>query len=486
VTPWTSRQPYPSGSAAASWPTPADYRAAIQNPQLSFRDPVLRTARYELDALQLPKSISGNFATVFHMASGGKTYAVRCFLTPMLDQAVRHSTISQYCSERSPASFAESTFLQEGILVKGRWYPITRMDWVSGESLDRYVAKNLNNAAALDRLATTWLALVDDLATSYIAHGDLQHGNVRVDNGSLRLVDYDGMFLPELASMPPNERGNVNYQHPERIAKGHYSAQMDTFSALVVYLSILAVRHDPSLWGKYHTGENLIFTQKPPTADFGNAGKTAIWRDLEASPSAEVRRLAGLLGGLCFQPVGAIPSLKAVLAGKTVDDEVPAFAVAPPTDPASASPLPGWMTSRTTVTPISVPSPASPAPMVSLPSSPPAPQPAQAASSSNSAVPDWVASRAGAAAPPPASINLPGNWSQPAPPPPPVRTTVTPASTSNSDGWLVALVFVTIFVVIIAVAIAMSAADSGAVLGPPFLSSVNLPMSVPFEAPGVW
>ena len=40
-----------------------------------------------------------------------------------------------------------------------------------------------------------------------IAHGDLQHGNIIVqDDGTIRLVDYDGCYVPELAGLKSNEK----------------------------------------------------------------------------------------------------------------------------------------------------------------------------------------------------------------------------------------------------------------------------------------
>ena len=79
----------------------------------------------------------------------------------------------------------------------------------------RSVRCNLNNPDVLRDVAVTWRGDLPSLRGIGIAHNDLQHGNVMVQaDGRIRLVDYDGIFLPGLS--PPDEKGHSNYQHPLR------------------------------------------------------------------------------------------------------------------------------------------------------------------------------------------------------------------------------------------------------------------------------
>ena len=48
-----------------NWPTPQDYREAVQAPGLAFADPDLRAARAETDRLGLPRPVTGGFASVY-------------------------------------------------------------------------------------------------------------------------------------------------------------------------------------------------------------------------------------------------------------------------------------------------------------------------------------------------------------------------------------------------------------------------------------
>jgi hypothetical protein len=71
-----------------------------------------------------------------------------------------------------------------------------------------------------------------------MAHADLQHGNVLlVPTGNalaLRLIDYDGMYVPALAGQRSGELGHPAYQHPQRLREGTYNAEVDRFSHLAI------------------------------------------------------------------------------------------------------------------------------------------------------------------------------------------------------------------------------------------------------------
>ena len=90
-------------------------------------------------------------------------------------------------------------YLPKGIKVRGQWYPILKMEWVQGELLSQYVERHLHNPSDLQQLAARWIEMTKALHANSIAHGDLQERNVLVVNGQLKLVDYDGMFVPALS-----------------------------------------------------------------------------------------------------------------------------------------------------------------------------------------------------------------------------------------------------------------------------------------------
>jgi tRNA A-37 threonylcarbamoyl transferase component Bud32 len=72
------------------------------------------------------------------------------------------------------------------------------MEWIEGKPLNVHVESLLGNNHALQTLAQSWCALINDLRKNEIAHGDLQHGNVLIVHDSYKLIDYDGMYVPAL------------------------------------------------------------------------------------------------------------------------------------------------------------------------------------------------------------------------------------------------------------------------------------------------
>ena len=94
-------------------------------------------------------------------------------------------------------------------------------------------------------------ALLDDLQSVKVAHGDLQHGNVLVmADGSLRLIDYDGMWVPKLKGQKSNEIGHPDYQSPLRSEKD-FHPDIDAFANLWggdVAKRIKTLNQGGSLW----------------------------------------------------------------------------------------------------------------------------------------------------------------------------------------------------------------------------------------------
>jgi hypothetical protein len=244
------------------YPTGVDYREALQNTSLAFQDSPLRGGEAELDPLGMPKAISGNFASVFTVnGTDGRRWAVKCFTRYVPDQAFRYQKVSRALQGiRSPWK-VDFEYLSDGVLCRGARYPVLKMEWVEATGLLPYVEVHLTDSGALAELAGRFGGLVRDLSRHGIAHGDLQHGNILVTpSGELKLVDYDGMFVPELARLGASERGHANYQSPFRTL-GDWGPDLDRFSSWVIYASLSALALDPLLWPALHVDgdETLLF-----------------------------------------------------------------------------------------------------------------------------------------------------------------------------------------------------------------------------------
>ncbi len=319
------------------WPTATEFSDAIQNPLVCFReDPELaggRVALYPSGGRKgMPIVATGQFACVYKASVGNREVAVRCFTREVKDQQLRYSSLHDYLDTVLPDSFVRFRYLEQGILVKGQWYPIVRMDWANGEPLNKFVQQNLGNSEVIAGVAARWRGAVGSLRGLGIAHNDLQHGNVMVEADRLHLVDYDGIFLPSFQGERSPETGHRNYQHPQRSAD-NYDAQIDNFPALAIYLSLLALRADPDLWEQFYNDDNLLLTHR----DYANPGDSECLGILKQSRDDQVRKLAAKLGECCSLPVQQVPDLESIIQGRVASAPTPAPAP-PPTPPTTAAP----------------------------------------------------------------------------------------------------------------------------------------------------
>jgi hypothetical protein len=282
-----------------AWPQPTDYNEAVQTPRLCFKDPELQAGEVVVDALDMPLPYSGNFADVYQIRGpNGQAWAVKCFTREVSSLQSRYQAISHHLKQGSPPFMVQFRYLTEGIRVGGKWYPVLKMDWVQGFTLNEFARLHAHKPHVMYRLAQMWVKLSLQLRRANMAHADLQHGNVllvpgeRASQLSMRLIDYDGMCVPALANAPSGEVGHPNYQHPQRLAEGVYNAEVDRFPHLVIYTALRCLTvGGRELWEKHDNGENLLFREQ----DFKQSAESQLLLDLWQLPDPDIRRLLGHL-----------------------------------------------------------------------------------------------------------------------------------------------------------------------------------------------
>ncbi len=293
-----------------SWPTPMDYQEAIQNPRFCFADRELQRGTPVTNTWGLPRPISGAFASVYQLACNGKQYAVRCFVKYHPDQAQRYAAISEQLRRVRLPYMVTFNMLNQGIRVRGDWYPILKMEWIDGLPLNTYVERHLYDSDLLRNLAERFKDLTLQLEQASIAHGDLQHGNLLVVNHDFRLIDYDGMYVPALDGMKSHEVGHRNYQHPLR-NEHNFGPYMDHFSAWVIYLSLRALSLQPALWRDLNAGDDCLLFRE---ADFRNMGAAPVMRALDQVRDPEVTGLVAEFRRAVDTDLRRIPALNGTVS----------------------------------------------------------------------------------------------------------------------------------------------------------------------------
>lgn len=292
-------------SKLTSWPSPQDYNEAIQDLHTNCEDPQLRKGAVEVNALGIPRPLSGSFASVYRVHAGGNDLAVRCFLRDIRDQEQRYALISDFVQHDTLPYTVTFDFVRQGIRINGRWHPLLKMDWLNGLNLDLYVEKNLHVEGAIAKLADSFKQMCDELQAAGIAHGDLQHGNIIVCDDELRLVDYDGMYVPGMKGMHSNEIGHRNYQHPRRNAT-NFGEYLDNFSAWVIYTSLKALSIDPSLFQRLGACDDCLLFRRD---DFIEPEHSYTFGLLEQHENPEIVALTKFIRWQLKQPIATVPPL---------------------------------------------------------------------------------------------------------------------------------------------------------------------------------
>ncbi|MEU4621516.1 hypothetical protein AB0G04_16275 [Actinoplanes sp. NPDC023801] len=337
------------------YPTGGDYVDALQAPGLAFTDPQLRAGTVKTDALGMPEPVSGNFASVFHVyGTTGEQWAIKCFVRPDADRHHRYDAIATALQALHHPALVDFDYQADGIMVAGVRYPLLKMRWVQAQGLMPWLETHISHPERLLTVAEQFADVVATLEKAGIAHGDLQHGNLLItDQDELKLIDYDGMYVPEIAELPPNEKGLVNYQHPRR-GDSDYGPGLDRFSAWVIYTSLVALAARPDLWRRLRATDDdtkLLFASD----DYLDPAASGAFQTLRSAGPPHLAALADQLATFTRLTPSQIPALETMPAG-TVSMPAPRAA--------SATETPDWLADHLPKTP-----PVSPAAPAETPAS---------------------------------------------------------------------------------------------------------------------
>ena len=247
------------------YPQFLEYVNAIRDASDNFDK--LSDLRPVLDNFGEPLRSVGGFAIVFKMQDKdtGKLYAIKCFHEEQIEREHSYDIISQTLRKNKSPYLMEVNYLDKELFVDTKLsdeteFPVLQMEWIEGETMEAYIASRHRDTLAIKRLYENFCDLALWLRTKPFAHGDIKPDNIMIKNdGSLVLIDYDGMFVPEFAGQKSPTTGTQAFSHPQRTADD-FNKDIDDFALASMSISLLAMSEDASLFQKYGAPDRLLFS----------------------------------------------------------------------------------------------------------------------------------------------------------------------------------------------------------------------------------
>ena len=213
-----------------------------------------------------PYRSSGAFAVVFKMKDEqtGKCYALKCFTEEQEGRAEAYRQIADELEFVDSSYITSVKYLEKEIFVDSSCeedeFPVLLMDWIDGETMESYIAENYQDNYAMAMLCYRFCKMAAWLRSQPFAHGDIKPDNIMVrPDGSLTLVDYDGMFVPAMKGQKSPTIGTKDFSHPLRTVDD-FDETIDDFALASIALSLKAISLKSSLLDEYGAADRLLFS----------------------------------------------------------------------------------------------------------------------------------------------------------------------------------------------------------------------------------
>lgn len=269
-------------------------RRPMQYPLISEYVAAIRDAKENLDKLAYlepvldnhgePYRSSGAFAVAFKMKDPktGRNYALKCFTDEQEGRGEAYRQIAEELEFVDSKYITAVKYMEQELFVDSSCndevFPVLLMDWIDGETMETYVADHYADSHAMAMLCYRFCKMAGWLRSQSFAHGDIKPDNIMVrPDGTLTLVDYDGMYVAAMKGRKSPTIGTKDFAHPLRTIND-FDETIDDFALAVIALSLKAISLAPSLYTTYGASDRLLFA----ASDFLDLSKSKVLAALQS------------------------------------------------------------------------------------------------------------------------------------------------------------------------------------------------------------
>lgn len=226
-----------------NYPLISEYIESIRYAEDNFA--TLTNLRPVLDEYGNPIMSSGNFAVVFKMQDieTKEYFAAKCFTREQEGRETAYQKIAEALININSPYIVQLHYYNDELYVNSSQtdntdFPVVLMQWVEGENLENYISNHINDVYAIHHVFGAFVKMAIWLLQQPFAHGDLKPDNIMIrQDGTIVLVDYDGMYVTSMIGEASREMGSPDFRHPQR-NRNEFNDSIDIFAITAIALSL--------------------------------------------------------------------------------------------------------------------------------------------------------------------------------------------------------------------------------------------------------